>query len=105
MKQNSPWYLPSSEGFTLVFKVSPSAKKTRVLSCLEEAPWIKIAIQSPPEKGKANHMLLLFLADILDVRASDCHLIAGSTSHIKKVSIGQKISYKDILRLLDIARN
>lgn len=104
MDPTAPWYVCSENGFLLHIKVSPSAKRCRILSCSENTPWVKIAVSSPPEKGKANQMLLSFLAKMLGVSMSECTLLTGSSSHRKKVSVSKKISYQDILALLNKGR-
>jgi uncharacterized protein (TIGR00251 family) len=100
MDKTPKWYISSPIGVILLIKVSPSAKKCQALPYSTESPWIKIAITAPPDKGKANEMLLSFVAKILRVKNSDCALLSGSTSKQKKVSISKKMSYQDILTLL-----
>lgn len=104
MNKTAPWYVLSDSGVLLTIKVSPAAKLCRILSCSEEAPWIKIAVSSPPEKGKANQMVLSFLSKTLEIPLSELHLLSGSASQHKKVSVSKKISYQSILALLNKER-
>lgn len=96
----SEWFTKTKDGITLIIKVSPGAKKTRLLSANKEAPWIKIAIASPPEKGKANCDLISFLSEMFDISASDCVVLSGHTSTKKRVSVAKKMSYDECLKYL-----
>ena len=57
------------DGATLAVRVSPGGRHTRILGILGEA--LKIAVQAPPEKGKANDAVVGLLADALDARRAD----------------------------------
>lgn len=96
---NPPWYIQAHDGFVLLLKISPSSKKTQIISFAEKAPWVKIAIHAPPEKGKANHELCSFLSDLFDLPMKDVTLMQGSSSSQKRVFIGKKIPYSEILQL------
>lgn len=94
------WFNQTENSFSILVKVSAGAKITRLLSCDINAPWIKIAIASPPEKGKANKALLTFLAKTFKVTASNCSIASGHTSSKKRVSIGKKINYDEFIKYL-----
>ena len=65
----------------LFVKVSPNAKKTELVSILEDGT-LKIKIHAPPEDGKANKELLIFLK-----KETNCNweIIQGKTSTQKKL--------------------
>ncbi len=48
---------------------------------------LKVAVQAPPEKGKANKALLAFLAKSLGLKKSQLDLAAGHTSREKTVAV------------------
>ncbi|MCL4386470.1 MAG: DUF167 domain-containing protein [Actinobacteria bacterium] len=60
---------------------------------------IKIKINAPPEKGKANRELINFLSDKLNMPKKDIKIIHGLFSNIKEVQIKNK-SASDILSCL-----
>lgn len=100
-RETAEWYSSTSNGFLLIVKISPSSKTTRLLACDTQAPWLKISISAAPEKGKANHMLLSFLAKLLHVPLDACAIVSGDCSSKKRVLIGKKIPYDELLVLLN----
>lgn len=44
-------------------------------------------VRAVPEDGRANGALLALLAKALDVRVSDCELVAGSKGRLKSVFV------------------
>jgi len=48
---------------------------------------LKIAVQAPPEKGKANKALLKFLAKQIAVTAIELKIVSGQTSEHKQIAI------------------
>jgi uncharacterized protein YggU (UPF0235/DUF167 family) len=48
---------------------------------------LKVAVSSPPEKGKANKTMLKLIADRLGVKANKLQIVTGSTSPRKEVAV------------------
>ena len=66
-------------------KVTPNAGRNEILG-LSEGVW-RIKVAAPPDKGKANKLLIEFLSEILDVKKDSLSLVRGQTSHKKVISI------------------
>ena len=72
-------------------KVSPKARSNSIVGWEENM--LKIRLRATPEKGKANEMLIEFLAEILNIPSSSIQIIRGHTSRIKDIEI-QGIDYE-----------
>ncbi len=48
---------------------------------------LKVAVQAPPEKGKANEEVVRVLAEYFGVPARQIHVLAGMTSRQKRVQV------------------
>ena len=66
-------------------KVQPGAAKNEIAGIQGDA--LKIKINAPPMKGKANKALIDFVAKELGVKKSDVEIISGHTSKIKKIKV------------------
>ncbi len=66
-------------------KVIPNASRNEIVGWEGQA--LKIRLSAPPEKGKANHQLISFLADILEIPKRNVSLLSGTSSRKKRVSI------------------
>lgn len=71
------------EGVSLKIHVVPGASRDRVAGLHGEA--LKVTVQAPPERGKANARLLRLLVTRLGIRAADVRLERGETSREKTV--------------------
>jgi len=65
-------------------KVVPGAKRTRIVGLLGSA--LKIAVNAPPERGKANQAVIDLLARTLDVPAGRVQILSGQTRPNKRIS-------------------
>ncbi len=65
-------------------KVVPGAKKNLFK---QEAGQIKIYLTAPPLEGKANALLVRFLAEHFNVRKQDIEIIKGLKSRRKTINI------------------
>lgn len=81
----------------LIVKVVPGASQTKVAGLLGDA--LKIRVQAPPEKGKANIAVLEVLAKFLGVPAHQLTICAGHTAHTKVVEI-EGVSDAELARKL-----
>ena len=97
------FYLRTTAGLVLAVKAQPGAKRVQIGPVLPAAPspgWpearLKIAINAPPEDGKANEAIIEALADWLGVKASAISQTAGATSREKKFLITGAVTVPDI---------
>ena len=79
------WIEPSRIGVFLNLRVSPGAAKTAVAG--EHGNVLKVRVQAPPEKGKANKALVEFLSKELRIAPSRIEVISGKQSRNKRVEI------------------
>ena len=79
---------PCSEGTRIRIKVSPGASKTRIIGPHDR--WLKVAVNAPPEKGKANQALINILAKKMNVHKKTIQLLSGQTAQIKVLLISGK---------------
>jgi uncharacterized protein (TIGR00251 family) len=82
------------EGTRLQVKITPGAAKTKILG--PHGDCLKIAVNAPPEKGKANHALVEMLSKILDVPKQQILVQSGHTSP-RKVLLIQGITPDHVL--------
>lgn len=75
---------PSSQAI-LELRVIPNASRTQCDGFIDGV--YRIRLQAVPEKGKANHALMIFLAKKLGVRKSQVRLLMGETSRHKRVQV------------------
>lgn len=87
----------SQDGVILKLRVAPGASRERVVGVHGDA--LKVAVQAPPEQGKANARVLEVLAEALGLAARDLTLIAGATSRDKRVCIAKLTPAEIRLRL------
>lgn len=69
----------------LRLKVSPGAAKQKIVGPYGDR--LKLAAQSPPEKGKANKEIVAMLAKALGIAKKEIAIVAGDTSSEKTVRI------------------
>jgi len=72
-------------GTVLPVRAQPGARKNGVLG--ERAGALRVAVSSPPERGKANVALQTVLAEALGIRSSRISLLSGETSREKRFLI------------------
>jgi hypothetical protein len=65
--------------------IRPGAAETRVEGIYQDR--IKIRINAPPEKGRANKELIKFIAGILSIPKSRISITSGKTSNYKEIQI------------------
>jgi uncharacterized protein len=69
----------------LRLRVSPGASRTELAGRLGDA-W-KVRVGAAPERGRANDVLLDFLADRLDVRRAQLSVVSGQTRRDKVIEL------------------
>lgn len=73
---------PRADGVVLKVRAAPGASRERVIG--EHGDALKIAVQAPPEKGKANQAIAAVLAQALGLAARDIELVSGATARDKR---------------------
>jgi len=66
-------------------KVIPGASRNKIAGWIGDA--LKIRVQAPPEKGKANAAVISLLADFLDIPAKHLSICVGHGSQNKVVEV------------------
>ena len=66
-------------------RVQPGASKNEIVGVQQDA--LKIKISAPPVQGKANKVLIQFLAKQLGVKRSQVEILSGHTSRIKTIHV------------------
>jgi uncharacterized protein len=74
-----------AEGCVLPVRAQPGAKKAAVVG--EHGGALKIAVNAPPQAGRANDALIEALRDTLGLKRSQIELISGQTTRNKKFLI------------------
>jgi uncharacterized protein (TIGR00251 family) len=84
---NPPWpcLAPRGDGCVLALAVAPQAKRTGADGLHDGA--LRVRLAAPPVDGKANAMLLAWLADALGCPRRDLSLLRGDTARRKWVEI------------------
>lgn len=75
----------SSNSFSISVKVTPKSSKNEIVGW--ENDELKIRLRAVPEKGKANELLIEFLAKTLHIAKSQITLVSGATSRHKRLKI------------------
>jgi uncharacterized protein (TIGR00251 family) len=74
-----------ADGVVLKVRAAPGASRERVVGVHGDA--LKVAVQAPPEKGKANQRIAALLAEALGVATRDIELLSGAASRDKRFFI------------------
>jgi len=75
----------TDDGVIFKVKVQAGAVKNEIVGVQGDV--LKIKINAPPVKGKANKALIDFLAEELGVKKSEVEILSGHTSRIKKIKV------------------
>jgi hypothetical protein len=74
-----------AEGLVLPVRAQPGARRSGVQG--EQAGALKVAVNAPPQDGRANYALLEVLREALGIRRSQLELISGVTGRDKRFLI------------------
>ncbi len=75
-----------SDGKTYIgIKAVPGSSRTSITGVWNGM--LKVKVSSPPEKGKANDALTVFLAQTLGVKSGDIAIIRGTSNPVKHIEI------------------
>jgi uncharacterized protein len=75
----------TKEGLQLDIYVQPGAKKTAIIG--EYDGRLKISVNQPPDKGRANEAVLELLSKALRIPKSNVTILRGHTSRQKTVVV------------------
>jgi uncharacterized protein (TIGR00251 family) len=88
------------KGTVFTAKVVPgSSGPTRICGLL--GGMLKVKVSAPPEKGKANHCLVKFVARRLGVKNNAVSIISGATGSVKRLQV-VGISAETLLEKLNL---
>ncbi|HPD46871.1 MAG TPA: DUF167 domain-containing protein [Anaerohalosphaeraceae bacterium] len=89
----------SQDGNRIIFKVKVVPGSSRTVVAGEMQDMLKVRVQAPPEKGKANECLTACLAQILGVKKKAVTIISGLTNPVKEIAV-QGITAAEALQRL-----
>jgi len=75
----------------ILLKVKSGARKNSIDGFIEieGRKYLKISIKAEPTKGKANKMIIEFMAKELNISKADLEISAGKTSQYKLLNINK----------------
>lgn len=76
----------------LLLKVVPNAVETQIVGVVGDM--LKVRVQAPPEKGKANAELVAFLAEKLGVPKTSVEIVRGHGSSRKLIRLTRRVDEK-----------
>lgn len=76
---------PHRDGVVLKLRAAPGARREGIVGVHGDA--LKIAVQAPPDRGRANRRILELLARALGVPPRSLMLLTGETTRDKRVLI------------------
>ena len=73
----------------IYLKVKANAKRNSIDGCIEinNRTYLKLSIKAIPESGKANKMIIQFLAKEWDILKDDLEITSGMSSKFKVLRI------------------
>lgn len=86
---------------SLVIKVFPSAGKQ--LITIDKNGTIKCYLKSPPEDGKANKELVLFIAKKVSLDKDAISIIKGATVRLKTIKIETEMDRQALYEKLNLS--
>jgi uncharacterized protein len=75
----------SRDGVLIDIVVQPGAKKSVIVGA--HGNRLKVSVNQPPDKGRANDAVIALLAETLDVAKSSLTITQGQTSRQKTVCV------------------
>ncbi|STX44321.1 Uncharacterised ACR, YggU family COG1872 [Legionella donaldsonii] len=96
-----PWLKREAGQFSLQLNVKPGSRQNAVK--LDPAGGLQICLQASPQDGKANKMLIQYLAKLLRLQQKQIVILRGTTSRLKVLLIKTEADEqeKTIQKLLD----
>lgn len=84
--ETSGFVWSSKDGALVRLRVSPGARKTSLKGLYGESA-VKLSVAAPPVDGKANVEVERYVAELLDVAASDVAVVHGASSRDKTLLV------------------
>ena len=88
----------TSQGLSLAVKAQPGARRVSigpVVAAVAAPGWpearLKVAVNAPPEDGKANEAIIAALAQWLGVKQNTISLTAGQTNREKRFLVSPAV--------------
>jgi uncharacterized protein (TIGR00251 family) len=94
------WYRCDANGLRLSLYVQPGAKKTEW--CGEHDGALKLRLNAPPVGGKANQVLVAWLAKTLGLPLRSVQLVSGEKSRHKVLAIDATFSLAELASRLGL---
>lgn len=82
---DTPWYRWEGDDLLLSLRIQPRASKDELVG--PHGDHYKVRITAPPVEGKANDLLVKFLAKSFGVSRSQVTLVSGENARNKRVCI------------------
>ena len=73
-------------GAAITVRVTPKASRNEVSEILDDGT-IKVRLTAASNEAKGNHVLLAFLAEVLQVSPGQLEIVAGMTGNDKLITI------------------
>ena len=86
MKERDYHLHDGKSGAAITVRVIPRSAKSEIGEILEDGT-VTIRLKSADGEGKGNHALLVFLAEVLQVKQDQLEIVAGLTGADKLVTI------------------
>jgi len=83
-------YTPGPDGVRLAVRLTPRASRTGldgVVTGADGRVAVQLRVAAPPVEGAANAALIAHLAEALDLRRRDIHIVSGETARQKMVAL------------------
>jgi uncharacterized protein len=74
------------DGARIKFRVAPGARSTSIAGAYGEDA-IKLRVAAPPVEGRANAEAVRYVAELLDVTASNVSVVGGASGRNKAVFV------------------
>ena len=84
--KNTPHFHDGKTGAALAVRVLTHAPHNELVGIQEDGT-LKVRLAAVPQKGKANQVLIDFLAEVLGVTSARLELVAGQTGRNKLVTV------------------
>ena len=96
-------YTIKEDNLLLSVTIKTNAKQNKIISLLDNK--FKIALNAKPIQGKANLVLIKFLANTLNIPQNQIIIFRGETSSIKiiKLPLSVKIQIDQIIEALSLS--
>ena len=89
--------IDDSDNVVITVKVVPGSSRTESVGL--HGQMYKIKVAAPPEKGKANKVLVAFLAEQLKIKKNAVQIKNGQTNAVKQIEL-RGVSKQDVESLL-----